>query len=41
MTTIEEFCTSGCDKMTRAREAEESVSVEAIARKRLVETVID
>jgi hypothetical protein len=30
-----EFCMGGCDKRTRAREAEESSLLEAIARKRL------
>jgi hypothetical protein len=35
------FCTGGCDKKTWVWEAEESSSVEAIAMKRLVETVID
>jgi hypothetical protein len=36
-----EFYTGGCYKRTRMREAEEFPSVEAVARKRLVETVID
>jgi hypothetical protein len=36
-----QFFTGGCDKRTLAREAEESLSVEAVDRKRLVETVID
>jgi hypothetical protein len=37
----QEFCTGGCDKRTRVREAEESPMVEPVARKRLVEAVID
>jgi hypothetical protein len=37
----QELCTGCCDKRTWAWEAEESPSVEAVARKRLVETVID
>jgi hypothetical protein len=36
-----EFPTGDCDKRTWARENEESLSVEAVARKRLVETVTD
>jgi hypothetical protein len=36
-----EFCTGGCDKRAWVREAEEFPSVEVVARKRLVETVID
>jgi hypothetical protein len=33
-----EFCTGGCDKRTRAREAEESPLLEAVASERLVKT---
>jgi hypothetical protein len=36
-----EFCMGSCDKRTSAQEAEGSPSVEAIARKWLVQTIID
>jgi hypothetical protein len=39
--SVDEFCMGGCDKRTCVREAVESSSVEAVASKRLVETVID
>jgi hypothetical protein len=38
---LQEICTGGCCKRVWVREAEESPSVEAIARKRLVESVLD
>jgi hypothetical protein len=37
----QEFCMGSCDKRTWVWEAEESSLVEAVARKQLVETVID
>jgi hypothetical protein len=37
----QEVCTGSCDNMTWVQEAEESPSVEAVARKWLVETVIE
>jgi hypothetical protein len=34
----EEFCTGGCEDRTWAREAEEPLLLEAVARERLVKT---
>jgi hypothetical protein len=33
-----QFCTGGCEKRTRAREAEDSPMLEGVARERLVKT---
>jgi hypothetical protein len=36
--SVKEFCTGGCEDRTPAREAEESLFLEAVARERLAKT---